>query len=1126
MKSVICTKTRKGMFYSIDALVALLIIVLASSVYLFYNDDTLKEINYGQIHYYAEDGMQLLGTLRLSDVDENIKQNILVNTNITLEDTNKNLDEIIAMLWAYNQSDYIEILLNSVFNNTLISDKYEYSLVIEDQNSWTNIYNSSSFDTDDMSFMASSSKIVSGYKENTDPFGFVARVWASTIRRNSTLVIPFQPQGSGWGGNHSDPGVVNITKYFEINENMTIYSADFYISLHSVNDSYNVVDFNDGLCAFNRTSFSHNDSFFDVVDVKNCLKNGTNKIKLSLRNYNFHGHIHPGTRLEVFYEEEVVVKQPSASNIEDFFFDDLYSVGGNDSKTGAWMIYSFYVDPSYGNRDVNLHINIKDFEDTYAYDENGTFINSTDIRIYMNQEDPIWVDGESLCPDKDNRTPMPWDINCSYLHQNHTVNVADKPFIYCSKETYMSDALSYFTNITTWFDINKNETSRQGCFNDLQGDYFKVALLEDPHLRTSAGNCNPGTGSGDNWGMAKDFSFDGSGVVASGNTLDKGKVVNNGGSDIWIDKMNVSWWPSNGGEDLTEVKIKNVLWTGTSNSGNIVDLTDFKLKAGKKETLKLTFNFQSDAKSGYNLTFIFTDGSEYTQSYVCFDSDNPSTEREIIEDWVSRGGLLFISEHIKTDLANVTFGNRGKNLCDAGKDNNPGTVYSSFFTNGSLVDITDVVVDVGEKQAFELQFNDTLNWNPLTRVKLYYSDGSYDDFYVNHENVSKELLVGNKSKFLLAESSGNKASFRVDSNDTSSYTITQILFEFDNSSLGVDSIKSYDNCLESADFVTVINEDDLTTLTPGMSFYPEEIPYVENANATVYKTIGEYEDGTDGLARWDYGNGTVMYLSDFNNLFTGNFPLEVRHILEQLLIQANSVYDLELDINITNYTIDGTNVLGVYVNNYDDFAWGEDYTHIYSDPINNPNASSRVTITYSSGRNVEYGLIEVSQTKLFGGNISGSKDINYTYPSEADSIYRTFVHISQIESNKTRISAGVNGSLSEVYSSKFSFATPTTLFIPESYFSLKSNNSVRIDDITNNSILPNTTLEYRFYVPSVVGYGNTFPNSTSAVIDAQNRLKEVMGDVVDATEIANSSISSGGIPWMYGPLIIHFQVWG
>ena len=55
-----------------------------------------------------------------------------------------------------------------------------------------------------------------------------------------------------------------------------------------------------------------------------------------------------------------------------------------------------------------------------------------------------------------------------------------------------------------------------------------------------------------------------------------------------------------------------------------------------------------------------------------------------------------------------------------------------------------------------------------------------------------------------------------------------------------------------------------------------------------------------------------------------------------------------------------------------------------------------------------------------------------------------------------------------------------------------------------------------------------FETETEANLDAQNRLNETLSDYAEILDLgiySKKPISTGNIPWMYGPALITIQVW-
>ncbi len=89
-------------------------------------------------------------------------------------------------------------------------------------------------------------------------------------------------------------------------------------------------------------------------------------------------------------------------------------------------------------------------------------------------------------------------------------------------------------------------------------------------------------------------------------------IQNSGSDDIVIDKLNLSWQGTAGGENLTEAQIGagGVEWSGTSGTGGEVDLVDFTLATSDGVVDFDYLEFDSDMSGiQLNLDFILSDAS-------------------------------------------------------------------------------------------------------------------------------------------------------------------------------------------------------------------------------------------------------------------------------------------------------------------------------------------------------------------------------------------------------------------------------------------------------------------------------------------------------------------------------------
>jgi len=71
----------------------------------------------------------------------------------------------------------------------------------------------------------------------------------------------------------------------------------------------------------------------------------------------------------------------------------------------------------------------------------------------------------------------------------------------------------------------------------------------------------------------------------------------------------------------------------------------------------------------------------------------------------------------------------------------------------------------------------------------------------------------------------------------------------------------------------------------------------------------------------------------------------------------------------------------------------------------------------------------------------------------------------------------------------------------------------------------NSLVDYTILIKGMVPYGQTFPTKELAVDNAVQRLQEVLGDFINATEIENETISIPEVPSMWGPAIAEVRTW-
>ncbi|MEM2145976.1 MAG: hypothetical protein QW279_11490, partial [Candidatus Jordarchaeaceae archaeon] len=244
--------------------------------------------------------------------------------------------------------------------------------------------------------------------------------------------------------------------------------------------------------------------------------------------------------------------------------------------------------------------------------------------------------------------------------------------------------------------------------------------------------------------------------------------------------------------------------------------------------------------------------------------------------------------------------------------------------------------------------------------------------------------------------------------------------------------------------------------------------------------------------------------------------------------------NIELDFNITNVSINGTNVVSVYLNCYSDRHWGDKSSKIYSDPINDPGNSSYIEVYYELDEPAYgYGEIDITREIIYGGRHSNPKEFNFTLPQSQADLLNTFTHIAQGFSSMLNVSARSDTSnWISVFTSPSVRAIPASIFIEPKIFS-PGYNHIRVVDFqpggslsTTNLILNYSSFEYSYLVKALVGYGSVFNTSQEAVEDAIQRLVQQVGaEGISVEDIAIENKTVQGIRYLWGPSLFKILVW-
>jgi len=372
----------KGIIFTTDILIGIgLLVILIFSIYIS-KPEISQEISFRTNSIEARDLINILSTIKAWSFSQSPTiMNLIQNGLIKQEDLNKSVLDLIGSFWYSGNRTIASNIARDVLENMT---KKCFSLQAENET----IYSSCNFTSKTVSVAYA---LASGYEIGKPVSGYVARAWLTKYKKNTTQIIPFYPEGSGWTGN-----VLEITKKFTLPQNITIYNATLFVSIH-FGTSRSQAEFQqllvNGIQKKNSVNWLYlqeasgwygevTTAAYGYVDVTNEIQPGNNTIYLKIGTPNYHSHTHPGMRLVVTYSLTQEMQPGIQTFRKRYYFDNVV---GN---TGAWSMLSFYIPENARNISAKLQLNLKNFEDSTFY---GT--NTTDIKVYVNSKDPIFYDG-------------------------------------------------------------------------------------------------------------------------------------------------------------------------------------------------------------------------------------------------------------------------------------------------------------------------------------------------------------------------------------------------------------------------------------------------------------------------------------------------------------------------------------------------------------------------------------------------------------------------------------------------------------------------------------------------------------------------------------------------------------
>ncbi len=375
---------RRGWVFTLDAAIGMCALFLFLGIVILLKQGTSFErvSSFQLLSYQARDMVDFLSTVKAKEFDDTPTIRRLLQRGVLTEEDlqEKSLLDLIGSFWYGGNHSIAANITGEVLENFT---SYCFSLQTENQTIYSNC-------NDTGKIIAVASCLASGYEVGKPVSGYIARAWATKVTKNTTKIIPFLPEGSGWTGRRFE-----VTKNFTLPENITIYDAKLYVSAH-LGDSQENAEFEhltvNGVekkdeivwLYLQEESWRETTAVYGYANVTEELRPGNNSIYVSIKTPNYHSHLHPGMRLVVTYSLTYDLYSSNRTVKKRFYFDNV--VG----RTGAWATLSFYIPEGAKNVSGRLHLNLKHVDDTRVW-----WWDTEDIRVYVNSDEPFYRDASS-----------------------------------------------------------------------------------------------------------------------------------------------------------------------------------------------------------------------------------------------------------------------------------------------------------------------------------------------------------------------------------------------------------------------------------------------------------------------------------------------------------------------------------------------------------------------------------------------------------------------------------------------------------------------------------------------------------------------------------------------------------
>ncbi len=356
---------KKAYFFTLDMLIAVIIIISALSVVHMYS---ISKEHIIQETYYSSDLVDILSTVQLFELTDPNLQMIINQTSIG--NTNLTVLEYVGRLYILDEKIIAEQLIGNL-TDTLLPQKLGYGVWIEGINESKDIYDSGGAQG---SRLISSKQMISGIEETKPIEGFNTRIFITDINKQSASSYAY------FGGYVGDG---NLSKRVELPDNIISVNR-IYLEL-DVADDFMLYINNNLAGAFYPVEGNMSSDKWDLGDGNlSFIQPGVNYF-----NFSFFGpksdYIAGGYILVSYDTNEIdtsLIDYGNGSATKTIYFPSIYGVINYYS--------SFYIPGDLQDIEIYLHY----------FNDYSIYMNIGNITVYLNSnssgEEIVYLDNSNL----------------------------------------------------------------------------------------------------------------------------------------------------------------------------------------------------------------------------------------------------------------------------------------------------------------------------------------------------------------------------------------------------------------------------------------------------------------------------------------------------------------------------------------------------------------------------------------------------------------------------------------------------------------------------------------------------------------------------------------------------------